>query len=86
MTLGKRFWPLILAITLLAASAQAALVPKADAWDYWAVSDESNAERVDHSVWQQLLDEYLSPDDSGEPRLKCAVWMLSISGPLRVRS
>ena len=31
----------------------------------WDASDESNAERIDHSAWQDLLNAYIAPDEAG---------------------
>ena len=31
---------------------------------FWQASNESNLESVDHSIWQDILDEYLISDDS----------------------
>lgn len=38
---------------------------KADLWAFWDVRDENSALTVDHSVWQQFLDAYVSqnPDN-----------------------
>jgi len=39
--------------------------PRAEPWEAWAESDESNATRVDHSAWQRFLDRYLENGDDG---------------------
>ena len=31
----------------------------------WGASDESNAERIEHAAWQEILDAYVRPDEAG---------------------
>ena len=31
----------------------------------WDASDESNAERIEHAAWQEILDAYVRPDEAG---------------------
>ena len=50
---------LLLAV-LLPAFAQAA--PKAEYWGIWDKSDEASAVDIDHAVWQELLDQYVTLD------------------------
>lgn len=38
--------------------------PEAKGIAFWGVSDESNATKVDHSVWQDVLDKYLDSTHS----------------------
>ncbi len=57
-----RFTPILAGLLLsLAAGAAAAklFVPDSEAWAIWEQSDEASAIAVDHSVWQELLIEYL---------------------------
>ena len=46
------FIALFLATNVLAA-------PKSELWDFWNISDESNAQVISHQPWQQFLDRYL---------------------------
>ena len=39
--------------------------PQAERISGWDASNESNAERIDHSPWQDLLDVYVDPDPEG---------------------
>ncbi len=59
---GQRILLLALVTIIYAgiSTANAALfVPDSEPWSLWAVSDESNAQTIDHSAWQTLLDRYL---------------------------
>jgi len=53
----------LLLLALVVTSGQAKLfVPDLEPWDIWAVSDENNTDRIDHSEWQSILDTYLLSD------------------------
>ena len=52
----------LLAATLLAAACSA---PESKQIQGWDASNEARVERVDHSVWQKILDGYVAPDASG---------------------
>ena len=66
-TLGRslliRWRPLGLLAAMLLASACSA--PESKQIQGWDASNEANVERVDHSVWQKILDGYVAPDASG---------------------
>ena len=46
-------------------SLEALFAPKADLWDRWDARDPASTAAIDHSVWQRILDTYLSRDSSG---------------------
>ena len=52
-----------LGLTLLSTLTLAA--PKSELIPFWDNSDESNTTEIDHSEWQQLLDDYLEEHPSG---------------------
>ncbi len=62
---------LLIAISLVGATANAQF-NKAKLIPFWDASDESNAERIDHSAWQDLLSAYLRSHDSGVNRFDYA--------------
>lgn len=43
--------------------------PSADAWDFWAVDDPQSTREVDHTAWQNFLDQYLVPQADGVNRV-----------------
>ena len=46
-------------------SLEALFAPKADLWDRWDARDPASTAAIDHSVWQRILDTYLSRDSNG---------------------
>ncbi len=59
-------WLVILFFTFFCAKGVAA--PDSKLWQFWDVSDECSHQVVDHSKWQQVLDEYLEEGDDGVNR------------------
>lgn len=51
-------------IALMAISATAFAAPKAELWPYWQQSNEANTLPINHQIWQDLLNRYLSQQDS----------------------
>ena len=47
---------------LFAFCAAASAAPKAELWSFWQVSNETSTKRIDHSIWQSLLDVYLDAE------------------------
>ena len=57
---------LIVAVLFAAALISVACgAPESERIASWDASDESNAERIDHDTWQDLLDAYVAADASG---------------------
>lgn len=57
------FIGLLLALSLLPPAAEAA--PAARLWPRWEASEEANPAHIDHSLWQEFLDRYVTPDATG---------------------
>lgn len=55
-----------LAMLLWLTGAQAQAAPRADLWPRWQKHDPSNAQRIDHAIWDGFLKKYLvAPHPSG---------------------
>ena len=68
-----RFLFLVAAVVLVAAAntADADAGPgKSEPFSFWKTSDETNAERIDHSDWQKILDKYLQVRKNDVNRFK----------------
>ena len=59
---SRRLVAFLLAAALISVACGAPTPERIASWD---ASDESNAERIDHDTWQDLLDAYVSTDSSG---------------------
>ena len=55
----------LLVVTLVAVAAHAQTAKLIPAWD---ASDENSVARIDHTAWQEILNGYLRPHDSGVNR------------------
>ena len=69
---GRLVPGLIGAALLVVAPTIALAAPTSALLDFWNVSDETNAETIDHSAWQSLLTTYLSSHPSGVSRFDYA--------------
>lgn len=49
----------LLLMMLLSLSSAALAAPKADLWPLWQASNPSSTAKVDHAIWQGLLNDYL---------------------------
>ena len=49
--------------------ALASAAPAPDLWSFWATSNEDSSVSLDHSAWQQFLDDYVSVSDDGVNRV-----------------
>ncbi len=68
-----RHWTLsiVLAILLGLTGALAQAAPRADLWPRWQKHDPSNAQKIDHTVWDRFLKKYLvAPHPSGIHRVR----------------
>ena len=63
------FLQLTVAIAGMLSISQTLAAPKADLWVFWNVSDESNAQAIDHGRWQAFLDDYLRIGSDGINRV-----------------
>lgn len=63
-------WSLMVGLLLVSQSLSAA--PKADLWPLWQQNSSQGGERVDHSAWQQFLDDHLQMVSDGITRLDYA--------------
>ena len=61
-TRGCRLAALVLCSALLAAGCGA---PEPEEIAGWDASDETRADHIDHSAWQDILDRYIAPDAAG---------------------
>ena len=61
-THGCRLVALVLCSALLAAGCGA---PEPEEIAGWDASDETRVDHIDHSAWQDLLDDYVAPDATG---------------------
>ena len=43
--------------------------PNSDLWEDWLGHDEKNKATVSHALFQQVLDEYVSPEEDGINRV-----------------
>ena len=64
----------ILCITLclglfVLASPPALAAPDVDTWEFWAEDNPQSTQQVDHTPWQNFLDEYLVPQADGVNRV-----------------
>lgn len=50
----------ILSILIILFSTSSFAAPKSDLWPYWNQSDETNAAKISHQAWQDILNQYLS--------------------------
>ena len=63
----------LVAVALLVVTPSFALAaPSSALLEFWNASDETNAETIDHSAWQNLLTAYLSSHPSGVSRFDYA--------------
>ena len=60
---------LAMAVAALSSLSPADAAPKADLWHFWDVSDETNAQPIDHGLWQSFLDDYLRAGSDGINRV-----------------
>jgi uncharacterized protein DUF547 len=51
------------------ASGSAMAAPNTDAWDFWAEDNPQSTRQVDHTLWQNFLDQYLVPQADGVNRV-----------------
>jgi hypothetical protein len=77
MTQGDRLikpvglWIIILVGTFLFKSPPVHAAPKAELWPSWQKHDSSNKEKIDHSIWDRFLKQYVvSPHPSGINRVR----------------
>ncbi len=56
---------LILSGLMLFFSTGLIAAPDLDLWEFWLDSNESSQQRVDHSLWQQVLERHIQPEASG---------------------
>ena len=58
--------PALIGLVGLSALAGAACsAPRPESVPFWDERDDTNPERIDHAVWQAILDVYVSPDETG---------------------
>ena len=70
---GSLLVPSLVAAALLVVTPSFALAaPSSALLEFWNASDETNAETIDHSAWQNLLTAYLSSHPSGVNRFDYA--------------
>ena len=70
---GSLLVPGLVAAALLVVTPSFALAaPSSALLEFWNASDETNAETIDHSAWQNLLTAYLSSHPSGVNRFDYA--------------
>lgn len=67
-----RWWLLADLLGLVVAAVPATAAPNSEMLPGWDASVETNAEQVDHSAWQRLLDTYLTSHPSGINRFDYA--------------
>ncbi|MDX2496039.1 MAG: DUF547 domain-containing protein [Desulfuromusa sp.] len=60
---------LFITILLLIVSTSVYAAPKAELWPRWQGNDPQSSTRIDHTVWAQFLDKYLSVGKSGTANL-----------------
>ena len=63
MMLGRHAAAGLIGLTLITGAAPGE--GKLKLLSFWDASDESNASRIDHGAWQEILDTYLRPHSSG---------------------
>ena len=62
-------WRKLLAVGVLAASANGVAAPAPEPWDLWDARVPENTARIDHSAWQGFLDLYLVAQPDGVNRV-----------------